>query len=76
MATHYLYVDSGDLTSGNATNFTISLPENLNLGPATTYRIDSFRMIHSIPTVTAANCFMYSLEPNQNVRVIRIPYGY
>ena len=76
MATHNIYIDSADAASTSSAQFTVTLPENLDLGPNTTYRIDDFRMVHSIPTVTHLNHYIYSLEEHMNVRVIAIPNGY
>ena len=76
MATHHIYIDSADASSASSAEFTVTLPENLDLGPNTTYRIDKFRMVHSIPTVTHLNHYIYVLEPGMNVRVVAIPNGY
>ena len=75
MTTHYVYVDSRDaVVSTNNTAFTIQLNENLDLGPDTTYRIDNFRMINSMPNITVQNQNMY-VHINGSVHVVPLPPG-
>jgi hypothetical protein len=72
-----VYCDSRDaVTRNGACDFTISLPENLELGPSTTYRIDHFRMIHAMPNITNKNCYIYIRTPNGAVMTVSLDQGY
>jgi hypothetical protein len=73
MTTHYVYVDSRDAVHSNGnTDFLVQLNENLQLGPDTTYRIDSFRMVNSMPNITTQNQNMY-VHINGSVHVVPLP---
>ena len=75
--THYVYVDNRDREpGGTASNFTVSLPSNLELGPTCSYRIDNFRVVNSFETITSANRYIYSLEPGYNLRIVSLALGY
>jgi hypothetical protein len=77
MATHYIYCDSRDAAVANGVcDFTISLPENLELGPSTTYRIDQFRMVNALPNITNTNCYLYIRFPDSSVKVASLDQGY
>ena len=76
MTTHYVYVDSRDATfSKNNTEFTIQLNENLTLGPDTTYRIDDFRMVNSMPNSTLENQYLW-VRVGGNTKWVPLPTGY
>ena len=75
--THYVYVDNRDrVPGGSASDFTIALPSNLELGDTCTYRIDQFRIVNSFETITSKNRYIYSLEPGMNLRVVSLGLGY
>ena len=76
MATHYVYVDSRDaMTSTNNTEFLVQLNENLTLGPDTTYRIDDFRMVNSMPNCTLQNQNLY-VHVSGSTRYVPLPTGH
>ncbi len=75
MATHYIYVDNREaLVKNGPCDFTIVLPEDLNLQNAS-YRIDQFRMVNALPNIDANNCNLYVLRGG-SVSVVMLATGY
>lgn len=68
-------MDSRDAIQKNGnTDFLIQLNENLELGPDTTYRIDSFRMVNSMPNITEKNQNLY-VHISGSTHVVPLPPG-
>jgi len=76
MATHQVHIDARSaVLNTNNSSFTVQLNENLHLGPDTTYRIDAFRMVNSMPNITPQNQNMYVFI-NGATYVVPLPPGY
>ena len=75
--TTFVYVDAKDRTSGNTSDFTVSLAggETLQLHESTKLRVDNFRICNSFWTVGPQNQFLYTNDKDGE-RILTLTQGY
>ena len=76
MATVFAYIDSSDRVAGSAGNFTIQLPEPVQLFQESKLRVDQVRLINGFLTVSGANDRFYWLDSTPALRSATLSHGW
>ena len=76
MATVFCYIDSNDRVAGTPGNFTIQLPEPVQLHEDSKLRIDQVRLNNSFLTVSSANDRFYWMDASLTLRSATLSHGW
>ena len=76
MATVFCYIDSNDRVAGTSGNFTIQLPEPVQLSEESKLRVDQVRLINGFLTVSGANDHFYWIDSSLTLRSTTLSHGW
>jgi hypothetical protein len=76
MSTVFCYIDSNDRVAGTPGNFTIQLPEPVQLFQESKLRVDQIRLINSFLTVSSANDHFYWFDSTPTLHSATLSHGW